>query len=479
MRNAPFYLAVLPLTLSTLLLSGCLSGGGGSSSSGGSDDDVAPPDMTRVQDERVFVPKEGPITARAGSSAYVGTYDGLQGKAVYAIEVPDAWDGNGLIMYTHGYRGTGVDLPTSVPRDAWRDAVLAAGYAWASSSYSANYYDVRAGIEDTNKLALNIVDYLEADHGVRLATADQYLISGESLGGHVAAAAVDRENMERTLNKVPYAGAMPMCQAEQNQFQWLGDYPRVMMELSGYGDADYSDFQDLLPQMLGTLFNFSGSSPDWRSPRGVAGERLIAAARNLTGGERPIFEQGFAVDMWQFAVLGTGGSEGDIEGILARNGYGNEDQVYRWTSDSEPTGDELTFNENIARVSADEDANLKRKDGVRWIPLIQGDFDVPVLTLHTLGDFYVPFRHQQLYREGAEEYGNEDLLVQRAIRATGHCEFSNQEITRAMNDWLDWVNDDDKPAGDEVLDPAMVADADYGCTFTNPQRPGLPTCGAN
>ncbi|SDR97019.1 hypothetical protein SAMN05216198_0879 [Halopseudomonas litoralis] len=480
MRTTPFSLAVLPLTLSALLLSGCLGGGGGgSNNSGGSDDDVAPPDMTREQDERVFAPMVVSVTARAGSSAYVGTYDGLQGEAVYAIEVPDAWDGDGLIMYTHGYRGTGAGLPTSIPRDAWRDAVLAAGYAWASSSYSANYYDVRAGIEDTNKLALNIVDYLEADHGVRLAEPGQYLISGESLGGHVAAAAVDRENMERTLNKVPYAGAMPMCQAEQNQFQWLGDYPRVMMELSGYGDADYSDFQDLLPQMLGTLFNFNGTSPDWLSPRGVAGERLIAVARNLTGGERPIFEEGFAVDMWQGAVLGTGGSEGDIEGILARNGYGNEDQVYRWTSDSEPTGDELTFNENIPRVSADEDANLMREDGVRWIPLIQGDFDVPVLTLHTLGDFYVPFRHQQLYREGAEENGNEDLLVQRAIRATGHCEFSNQEITRAMNDWLDWVNDDDKPAGDEVLDPAAVADADYGCTFTSPQRPGLPACGAN
>ncbi|WP_285259413.1 alpha/beta hydrolase [Halopseudomonas bauzanensis] len=480
MRITPFPLAALPLTLSALLLTGCLGGGGGGSSSGGdSDDDIAPPEMTREHDERRFVPLDTPVAARPGSSTYVGTYDGIQGEAVYVVEVPDDWDGDGLIMYTHGYRGTGANLPSSVPQDPWRDAVLAAGYAWASSSYSANYYDVRAGIEDTNKLALNFIDYLEADHGVRLLEPNQYLISGESLGGHVAAAAVDRENMERTLSKVPYAGAMPMCQAEQNQFQWLGDYPRVMMELSGHGDADYSDFQALLPQMLGTLFNFNGTSPDWSSPRGVNGQRLVDIARNLTGGDRPIFDEGFTVDLWQGAVLGTGGSEGDIEGILARNGYGNEHQVYRWTSGQEPTADEQAFNDQIARVSADEDANLMREDGVRWIPLVQGDFDVPVLTLHTLGDFYVPFRHQQLYREGAEEHGNEDLLVQRAIRATGHCEFSSQEITRAMNDWLDWVNDGDKPAGDDVLEPAVVADADYGCAFTNPQRPGLPACSAN
>lgn len=479
MRITPFPLAVLPLTLSALLISGCLGGGGGGSSSSGDPDETAPPEMTREHDERVFAPREAPVAARPGSSTYVGTYPGLQGEAVYVVEVPDGWDGDGLIMYTHGYRGTGPDLPPSVPGNPWRDAALAAGYAWASSSYSANYYDVRAGIEDTNKLALNFIDYLEADHSVRLAEPDHYLISGESLGGHVAAAAVDRENMERTLNKVPYAGAMPLCQAEQNQFQWLGDYPRVLMELSGYGDADYKDFQDLLPQMLGALFNFNGTSPNWNSPRGVNGERLVGIARNLTGGERPVFDEGFAVDVWQGAVLSTGGSEGNITGILARNGYGNENQVYRWTSGSEPTEDELAFNEQIARVSADEDANLPREDGVRWIPLVAGDFDVPVLTLHTLGDFYVPFRHQQLYREGAEEHGNEELLVQRAIRATGHCGFSGEEITRAMNDWLDWVNGGSTPAGDEMLDPAVVANADYGCTFTNPQRGDVPACGAN
>ncbi|MEJ6656448.1 MAG: alpha/beta hydrolase, partial [Pseudomonas sp.] len=436
--------------------------------------------MTREQDERVFAPLVAPVTARAGSSAYVGTYDGLQGEAVYAIEVPDDWDGDGLIMYTHGYRGTGADLPTSIPRDAWRDAVLAAGYAWASSSYSANYYDVRAGIEDTNKLALNIVDYLEADHGVRLAEPNQYLISGESLGGHVAAAAVDRENMERTLSKVPYAGAMPMCQAEQNQFQWLGDYPRVMMELGGYGDDEYSTFPDLIGQfdssgqfliqpgpLVTALFNLTGGVRDWSSPKNINAQRLMAIAENLTGGERPIFEYGFASALNDI-VLSTGGSGGDIDGILALNGYGNNDQVYRWTSGQEPTEEELAFNEQINRVTADEDANLMREDGVRWIPLVNGEFDVPVLTLHTLGDFYVPFRHQQLYRERAEANGNDDLLVQRAIRAPSHCDFSGQEITRAVNDWLGWVNNDDKPAGDEVLDPAVVADADYGCTFTTP-----------
>lgn len=472
MRTHHWYSTAVPIALSALLLSGCLSGGGGSSSR------PAPPEMTREHDQRSFTPvlntEADEFYPLEGAAIYQGIYDGLQGRAVYAFEAPLNYDGRGLVMYTHGYVGEIEELPTSIPPLPWRMAVLAAGYAWASSSYSANWYDARAGIEDTNKLALNVIDYVEHDHGERWPEPQQYLISGFSLGGHIAAATVDRENMERTLNKVPYAGAAPFCQAEQNQFQWLGDYARVFMEMSGYGHEDFSDFQSLLPQMLATLYPFVDSSPDWLNPWDESGERLMEIARNLTGGDRPIFEEGFAITGMQYAVLSTGGSEGDINGILALNGYGNEDQVYRWTSGPTPTAEELEFNEQIPRVTADPDANLVRNDGVRWIPLVNGDFDVPVLTLHTLGDFYVPFRHQQLYRERAEEHGNEGLLVQRAIRAAGHCEFAPAEIIEALSEWLVWVNGGPKPGGDEVMDAAVVADAGYGCTYTRPFPAELP-----
>lgn len=463
----PFPLAALPLTLSALLLTGCLGGGGSD------DDDVAPPQMTREHDERAFVPVEKPIAPLAGAKVYQGIYEALQGEAAYAMEVPADWDGRGLIMYTHGYVGEVAELPTAEPPLPWRMAVLEAGYAWASSSYSANYYDARAGVEDTNKLALEVMDYVLRDYGEQWPEPEQYLISGFSMGGHIAAAAVDKENMDRTAFKVPYAGAAPFCQSEQNQFQWLGDYPRVLMELSGYGDEDYSEFQTLLPQMLNELFPMVGGSPNWLAPRDERGERLYQIAQNLTGGERPLFEYGFASPL-QHVVLGTGGSAGDINGILARNGYGNQGQIYRWTTGSVPSAEEVEFNDDIERISADEDANPLRNDGVRWIPLVNGEFDVPVLTMHTLGDFYVPFRHQQLYRERAEENGNENLLVQRAIRAAGHCDFSPGEIIEAVDDWLVWVNDGPKPAGDEVLDADVVADDDYGCAFTRPFPAGIP-----
>lgn len=490
-----WYQTAVPMALSAIMLSGCLGGGGGG---GGSDAGAGTPPVSetptvRAHDSRVFqavLPASSPA-ALANAKIYTGKYEGLQGEALYTVEVPDDWDGVGIIMWTHGYRGENLELSLAVPGGNWRQAVLDAGYAWAASSYSANWYDARAGIEDTNKLALNFVQYVEADHSARLDTPTQYLISGESLGGHVAAAAVDRENMERTQFKVDYAGAAPVCQSEQNQFQWLGDYTRVMMQLAGYGDEEYSEF----PSLVGTFTNFgqvslltnpgpmvtalfntkAGGAPDWTSPKGVEGQRLVDIAKNLSGGERPIFDNGFA-SIFQDVVLSTGGANGDISGILANSLYGNQNQVYRWTTDPEPTDEEIEFNEGLPRVSANPDANPLRDDGVRWIPLVNGDFDVPVMTMHTLGDFYVPFRNQQLYRERAQESGNEELLVQRAIRTASHCDFSAGEYQALISDWLGWVNDGIKPAGDDVLDPAVVADANYGCTFTVGNRTGLPAC---
>lgn len=445
--------------------------------------------QVREHDTRRFSADVQAFEAMNGANAYYGRYDGLQGPAVYAAEIPANWDGRGLVLYTHGYRGTGETLPTSVPPEPWRDAVLSAGYAWAASTYSANYYDVRAGIEDTNKLALQLGEYLQRDWNIVIAEPQQYLISGLSLGGHVAAAAVERENMTRTLYSVPYSGAAPMCQAEQNEFQWLGDYTRLIQALAGYAYMPDDAFQSLLGEidsqsrsfrtvgpLLSNLFEIdpANGQPTWE-PANLNGERLQAIAMNLTGGQRPIFEHGFR-SVYQNIVLATGGDNGTVTGILARNLYDNSDRVYRWTDGPTPDAEELAFNAAIPRTDAARGANGPRRDGVRWIPEVHGDFAVPVLTMHTLGDFYVPFRHEQLYREGAIANGNEDLLVQRAIRAPGHCDFSPDEMKIALSDWLSWVNGGPKPAGDSVLEPALVADPEFGCTFTTPDRPDLPAC---
>ena len=107
---------------------------------------------------------------------------------------------------------------------------------------------------------------------------------------------------------------------------------------------------------------------------------------------------------------------------------------------------------------------------LRNIPITSGRIKAPVLTLHGLGDLFVPFSQVQIYAEKVEKWGASDLLVNRAIREFIHGEFTQEELTTAFSDLVDWVETGVKPAGDDVLDPAVVADPYFGCQFTTEDR---------
>lgn len=425
----------------------------------------------RVQDTRVFNAVKLDTTAASKSNLYQGLYDGIQGPASYAIEVPDNWNGT-LIMYAHGYAGQGEDLKVSLPplRDYW----ISQGYAWAASSYSANYYDVRAGIEDTNALALAF------DELTGKGQPKKFLIMGVSMGGHIAGAAVEAETLQTVQNKVTYAASMPVCGVMDPayEFQWLGDYNLAAAQLAGYGARTYpqADFQKLLPDIKAALFT-STQGQVWQENT-AQGTRLRELAKQLTGGERPAFDLGFRLGGYQDAVFSTGGSDGTLNGILTRNIYGNQGVTYRWTTDATPSTAEAAFNAALLRVSADPNANPERRDGLRWLPRISGQISVPVLTLHTTGDFYVPFKHQQNYLRAVQAAGKTNLLVQRAIRAAGHCEFTGPELVEGFNDLVAWEKGGPKPAGDDVLSANVVADPNYGCAYTRQTRAGVAACPA-
>ncbi|GGM12677.1 alpha/beta hydrolase [Deinococcus aerophilus] len=450
--------AALLLTGLTLTLASC-----------GSPAVTPPTPQTRTQDTRTFKAVTPTLTATPGASLYQGVYDGLQGKAAYAAEVPENWNGT-LIMYTHGYAGTGEELKVQTPplRAYW----LSQGYAWAASSYSSNYYDVQSGVEDTNALALKFPELTGK------AKPSKYLIMGFSMGGHVAAASVEAETLATAKNKVTYAAAMPACGVldEEYEFQWLGDYTLAAAQMAGYGAQRYphEDFQKLLPDIKAALFtNTSGTL--WQVNDGQ-GAKLRALARQLTGGERPVFDLGFSVGSLQNAVLSTGGSDGTLTGILAKNYYGNKGVTYRWTTDATPTPAEVAFNNLILRVEADAAANPARSGALRWLPRVNGEINVPVLTLHTLGDFYVPFKHEQLYSKAVAASGKSNLLVQRAIRAPGHCDFAAAELVEGFNALVAWEKTGQKPAGDDVTTPSVIADPNYGCKYTRETRPGVAAC---
>jgi hypothetical protein len=125
----------------------------------------------------------------------------------------------------------------------------------------------------------------------------------------------------------------------------------------------------------------------------------------------------------------------------------------------------------VQRLVADSQA--RRRDGIANVTPTTGNLRIPMVTLHTLGDLFVPFHMEQEYARRVAAHGASDLLVQRATRDFGHCSFTGPELVRTFVDLVTWVEAGVKPVGDDVLDPAVVEDPNYGCKFTDKVSPRL------
>lgn len=394
---------------------------------------------------------------------------GIHNNAGYRIEVPANWNGR-LVLWAHGYRGTGLEL--TVDSHPLRLFLVANGYAWAASSYSKNWYDPAQGAKDTHALT----QFFNGKFGRPART----YINGVSMGGHVTA--VLAEQWPQT-----YDGALPMCGVlgDYELFDFFLDFNLAAQTLSGVGArfpfaGDY--IASTVPATKAALELFPGTFPFTLNANG---QRLMALTGLRSGGVRPVFQQGFL--FWTGAVpgdflFGLGASIGD--GTMPRHpgvAVENIGIVYQFDTDIGLTAEETEFNNLVQRIAAEPQARLV--NGLSNAPPTTGNLTIPMLTMHGLGDLFVPFHMEQEYNRRVAAHGASDLLVQRAIRDVNHCTFTAPEMIEAFTDLVRWVEQGVKPAGDNVTDPAVVAHPNYGCQFTRGNRvlPGplaIPACPA-
>lgn len=421
------------------------------------------PEDTRVQDTRAFTPVvEATFAALGGSTVDTDRWTGVLGGAAYRVEVPKTgWNGK-LVMWAHGYRGTGPNLTVDTP--IMRRYLLDNGYAWAASSYSKNYYDVRVGVEDTNALALNFVQ-IAAAKGRTLTTPSKIFITGVSMGGHITAAAIEAEAQVNATNKVKYAGAVPMCGVlgDTELFNYFGGYQVAAQQLAGFPITSFptTDFAALAPAIQSALWS------TFPTQTNAQGDKLKNAVMNLSGGDRPFYKEGWANAGNQGNIFASLGGDGTINGILTQNVLDTTQLFYKVDATSTSnTALDTSFNNSAFKIRPTADANRLRRDGLRWIPTSPGDISIPVVSIHTLGDLFVPFKMEQVYFDRTKAKGTDRFLVQRAIRDVGHCAFTAAEATTAFDDMVKWEAGGPKPAGDDVKTAATLASPTYGCTFT-------------
>lgn len=397
-----------------------------------------------------------PVTGFEDAKIFKGIHNG----AGYWIEVPKNWNGK-LVLYAHGYRGTGNALTVTEP--SVRKELLERGYAWAASSYSTNGYDVESGVKDTH--ALNGLFRQLVGNPTRT------YIMGHSMGGHVTGVYAEQYG--------DVDGALPMCGVlgDSELFDFFTDYGLVAQSLAGISKEDQTYIFDenftkntlpVLRQVLGNGLK-TDANTGWAVLNTLTDEGLVLekVTENLSGGDRPLFEYAYEKMFDDFLLqrMPTNPAYGEATG----NVINNTDSVYEFDYIPGSSEEERVLNDSVLRLS--NDPNGRHNNGLAAIPKVTGDLKVPTVTLHTLGDLYVPFSMEQIYAKRAEEKGKEDLLVSRAIRGIGHCEFKNEEQINAFDDLVNWSENGVKPAGDDILNPEAVADTYFGTQFTTARRP--------
>jgi pimeloyl-ACP methyl ester carboxylesterase len=375
-----------------------------------------------------------------GARALYGEHDG----AGYQIEVPQAWNGS-VVYFAHGFRGNPPQLTVGAP--PMRDYLIERGFAWAASSYSKNGYEPGVAARDT--LALREV--FESEVGA----PQRSYIYGQSMGGHV---------VSLSLEQYPdaYDGALSECGVVSGHE--ILDYFLSWGVLAGYltGVELYDVTTDVGAFAVKVKDEIVPALGDPREPS-AAGRAFISAIEHMTGGPRPFFMEGLLENYeFNFVILVNAvGAAGPAN--AASQNIGIEYEVADGLS---VTSEQI--NREIARI----EAQTQYRDIATYPEFAEmsGKIARPLLTLHNTGDLFVPISLEQSYARLVEGAGAGDLLVQRAIRRPGHCNFTEDERRRAFDDLVGWVEQGARPAGDDLSGDLREA----GRAFTEPPTDGDP-----
>jgi hypothetical protein len=403
-----------------------------------------------------------PFTALPGATVHTGIRDG----AAYRIEVPQHWNGK-LVVFAHGYRGTGTTVFVENPD--LRAHYVESGFAWAASSYATNGYDVGQGVRDSYAL-------IGLFRQVTQSFPRSVIMSGESMGGQVTAVAI--ETYPRT-----FAGAMPYCGVlgDTSLFSYFLDANVTAAALAGV-KIDFpltppATYQDEWRAQVAKILPALGVSIGRPPTLTAAGKTWSDVVERRSGGERPGFDGAFAY--WNAATAIAPltdlpflfglypGLTGGTSNIAPGNVTGNAFTFYRSTDRLLPTAAEWKINFQVLRVRPTAAAD----PGLSGIPRVDGNPRIPVLSLHDIGDLFVPFSMEQLYAQRAAAHGRSALFVSRAIRGVGHCDFTQPELTSAFDDLVTWINTGHRPPGDAIRNPSTVASPTFGCRFTKGTHP--------
>ena len=374
-----------------------------------------------------------------------GSYEG----GTYRYVIPPNWNG-GLVMYAHGIQ-QGQGLGPTVEEPPIAGPVLLRGYAWAASSYRAREYVPHFGMEDT--LALKRLFVRE------VGQPRWTILYGQSMGGQITTTSLETYPDE-------YQAGLAECGVVDGiwEVDFLVAYTAVAQLISGVPLLDAPDGATLTRLVNEQWLPIMGKPGAYTDK----GRQFDSVVKYLTGGsatsDLPYRIEGLVPRYVPNLTPSAGVNAARVPSFPHVD---TTRVVYQIDPGLGLTSEDI--NQQVRRIAMQPGARDPSRDPA--FADRTGKLKVPLLTLHTTGDGWVPFSHEQRYREKTIAAGTQDLLVQRAIRRPRHCEFNAGERAQAFGDLVSWLETGARPDGDDVLTPDV---SQLGVRWTNPLSPNDP-----
>ena len=365
--------------------------------------------------------------------------------SIYRFCLPPGWDGEGLLLYAHGY--VWFNEPVAIPEDhlcfgppgdqtCIDDVVNDLGIAFATTSYPTNGLAVLPAVDDMANLATVFSDTYGAPSAV--------LIGGVSEGGLVTVLSMEQ-------HPEIFDGGLAACGpigSWVEQINYFGDF-RILL--------DYF-FPDLIPTEVITV-------PKWLIDAWSNGEyftdvvkpvvfdpansfsltQLLATSRLAHIPDDNETIEIAVKDAMAYNVMATN----EVIEKLGGNPFDNQDRIYSGSAD------DAALNAGVKRFSADPAAlvEMQKYESSGWLTR-------PLVTLHTSLDQQVPQWHELLYRQKVLANNTWMWHVDQPVPVDnyGHCNFDvDQEVLPAFFTLLNMMANPPQPS--HLYQPIIVNSA--------------------
>jgi hypothetical protein len=367
--------------------------------------------------------------------------------SLYGIYVPQNWNGD-VVYFVHGILPpfAPVALPQGTDWDSFvlvRDQLGALGFAVAYSSFSENGLALKDAAQRTHQLRGLVASVVKGQ-------PERSFIVGYSLG----TAAV-----MQLIEKFPkqYDGALLACgmsAGTPRQLQFVGDvralfdfyYPGVLpgdaiSVPAGYTPTLQQVAALVQPAVIANPLGLFAIASTAQTPLAyVPGNVTVAGVSQTT------LVQSLIVALW-YQLIGT---PDVVDRTNGKSPYDNSDVTYTLGSPVVPALTPLLTNliaganAGVERFTSPPSAqNLLAR---YYVPT--GDLEIPVITVHNLWDYLVPYFHEPAFQQIVQSAGASDMLLQRAVPDYGHCSntaFRNT-VVQSFLDLVTWESTGVKPA---------------------------------